>query len=827
MERYLCIHGHFYQPPRENPWLEAIEVQDSAYPYHDWNERITAECYAPNTAARILDGEGWILRIVNNYARISFNIGPTLLSWLQREAPTTYQAILAADRQSRERFSGHGSALAQAYNHMIMPLANARDKRTQVIWGLRDFEYRFDRPPEGMWLPETAVDLETLAIMAEHGIRFTILAPYQARRVRRLGDTRWEEVGPGGIDPSRAYQVRLPGNQTMALFFYDGPLSRAVAFEGLLSNGEHFARRLLSGFHDGRTWPQLVHIATDGETYGHHHAHGDMALAYALDHVESSGQARLTNYGEFLERHPPTHEVQIHENTAWSCAHGVGRWQSNCGCNTGGGPGWHQEWRGPLREALNWLRDELAPRYEALAGGLLRDPWAARDDYISVVFDRSPEEVERFFDRHAARALDAAEQTAALRLLELQRHAMLMFTSCGWFFDELSGLEPVQVLQYAARAIQLARALGCSGPDGADETPAAPSDDTTLDPLEDAFLARLERAPSNIDAYGNGRRIYEQCARTTMVDLKQVGAHYAVSSAFEAYPARTAIYCYTADLEDFHRLEAGRASLVLGRARLTSEITRESALLAFAVLHLGDHNLSAGVRAYRGPAVYMAMVDELREDFLHADLPAVLRRMDRHFGTSTYSLRSLFRDEQRKILRHIMEAPLVEAEAAYRQVFRDHAPLMRFLADVGTPLPRALRTVADYILNVDLRHALEDEEADLAHVHDLVEQTRLWRVDLDVPALRYALRRSIRRLTREFLAYPEDVGLLRHFEGLMEEASALPFDVDLWEAQGAYYTVLRDVYPDYRTGADQGDRDARTWLEQFRALGERLKVRVG
>jgi hypothetical protein len=546
-----------------------------------------------------------------------------------------------------------------------------------------------------------------------------------------------------------------------------------------------------------------------------------MALAYALDHVESSGLARITNYGEYLERHPPTHEVQIHENTAWSCAHGIGRWERNCGCNTGGGPGWHQEWRGPLRDALNWLRDELAPRFETQAAGLLRDPWAARDDYVDVIFDRSPENVDRFLEQHALHELSPADQTAALRLLELQRHAMLMFTSCGWFFDEISGLEPVQVLQYAGRAIQLAQALADTS-----EAPDSAVDESLPDPLEAEFLARLERAPSNVAEHQNGRRIYERWVRPTMVDLQRAGAHYAVSSAFEAYPERTPIYCYTADLEDFHRYEAGRASLVVGRARITSDVTRETALLGFGVLHFGDHNLCAGVRAYRGPDAYAAMTDDLREAFLRADLPAVIRRIDQHFGTAIYSLRSLFRDEQRKILRHIMEAPLAEAEVAYRQVFRDHAPLMRFLADVGTPLPRALRTAADYILNLDLRRALEDDEAELERVHDLVEQTRLSRVDLDTGALRYALRHSVRRLTRDFLAYPEDVALLRHFEGLMEEASALPFDVDLWEAQGAFYTVLQDVYPAYRTGADQGDPAARVWLAHFRTLGKRLRVRV-
>ena len=403
MERYICIHGHFYQPPRENPWLEAIEIQDSAHPYHNWNERITAECYAPNSAARLLDGDQRIIDISSNYAKISFNYGPTLLLWMESAAPDAYQAILEADRQSRERFSGHGSAIAQAYNHVIMPLANGRDKKTQVLWGIRDFERRFQRAPEGMWLPETAVDLETLNIFAEAGIKFTVLAPHQASRIRAVGSEEWEDVSGAKVDPTRPYLCRLASGKEIVLFFYDGPISRAVAFERLLTRGEDFAGRLMGGFSDERQWPQLLHIATDGETYGHHQKFGDMALAYALHHIETGGLAKLTNYGEHLAKHPPDHEAEIVENTSWSCAHGIERWKSNCGCNSGGHPGWSQEWRAPLRLALDRLRDDLAIRFEEEGRQYLKDPWLARDEYIEVILDRSEGNVAAFFMRHAVR----------------------------------------------------------------------------------------------------------------------------------------------------------------------------------------------------------------------------------------------------------------------------------------------------------------------------------------------------------------------------------------------------------------------------------------
>src|SRR5215468_1974183 len=383
MQRYVCIHGHFYQPPRENAWLEFVELQDSAYPFHDWNERITAECYAPNGMARIVDGYRNIVKITNNYAHISFNFGPTLLAWMQEAEPEAYKAVIDADKESQQRFLGHGSAIAQGYNHVILPLCNGRDKYTQIAWGVRDFEHRFGRRPEGMWLPETAVDLETLEILVSFGIRFTILSPFQAKRTKTLRARVWKDASGAKVDPSMPYDVRLPSGKRIAIFFYDGPISQAIAFEHLLEKGENLSGRLLSAFSDTRNWPQIVHVATDGETYGHHHKKGEMALAYALDYIESNNLAKLTNYGAYLEQHPPTHEVEIIANTAWSCAHGIERWRSNCGCRTGGPREWQQTWRTPLREAFDWLRDSLAPVFEQRGSRLLHDPWAARDDYVT------------------------------------------------------------------------------------------------------------------------------------------------------------------------------------------------------------------------------------------------------------------------------------------------------------------------------------------------------------------------------------------------------------------------------------------------------------
>ncbi len=805
MQRYLCIHGHFYQPPRENPWLEAIELQDSAYPYHDWNERIAAESYSPNAAARVLDGEGRIARIVNNYARISFDFGPTLLSWLEHGQPQTYEAVLAADRESVERFSGHGSAMAQAYGHAILPLCNSRDKRTQVIWGIRDFERRFGRAPEGMWLPETAVDLESLEILAESGLRFTILAQTQAARVRPPGGEWRSFEGEERIDPSLPYLLDLPSGRSIALFFYDGLISKAVAYEKLLDNGEKLVERLLGAF-PGDDWPRLVNIATDGETYGHHHRYGDMALSYALLRLDSGEAARLTNYAEFLERFPPDHEVEIKESTAWSCAHGVGRWSTDCGCHTGGEEGWHQRWRQPLRDALDWLRDRLAPAFEEAGGELFADPWAARDDYIGVLLDRSPENVSRFLTRHAGRELQGEERMRAVKLLEAQRHALLMYTSCGWFFNDLSGIETVQDLQYAGRALQLAEELFGDG-------------------LRAGFLARLEAAQSNIPAMGSGREIFERFVEPAAVDLPRLAAHYAVTSLFEDLPQRASIYCFTADREEYRAFAAGNARLALGRARFTSEITEESARLAFGVLHFGDHNLTASVSGDGDGEAFSAFMEEAGRTFERGDLAQTVRLLDAKFGNSHHSLKSLFRDEQRRVLDLVLASTMEEVESELRQLYGRHAPLMRFLHELSVPIPRPLLAAAGYLLNRDLRQAFEDPAIDAEVMVKLFRETRDWGLELDAPGLGLALGRSLERLAESLRRQSDDLALLARLVNLVGLVASLALPVNLWQTQNVYYGMLQTEYPARRQRAE-ADPEAARWVERFRELGEKLRVRV-
>jgi alpha-amylase/alpha-mannosidase (GH57 family) len=807
MERFVCIHGHFYQPPRENPWLEAIELQDSAAPYHDWNERITAECYAPNATARILDGEGHIAEIVSNYSRISFNFGPTLLAWIFDRMPEIHDAIVTADKLSREQHGGHGAAMAQVYNHMIMPLAHTRDKLTQVLWGVRDFEFRFGRKPEGMWLAETAADAATLSVLAEQGIRFTILSPYQANRTRELGRRAWRDVSGGRIDPTRPYLVKLPGGRTVTVFFYDAPVSQAVAFERLLSSGERFAHRLMSAFNDNRTWDQLVHIATDGESYGHHHRHGEMALAYALQYIEANHLARLTNYGEYLQQHPPTHEVQIHEGSAWSCAHGVGRWMTDCGCNSGGHGGWNQRWRTPLRESLDWLRDQMAEPFEAKCRELVKDPWAARNEYISVVLDRAPGSLQRYFEGQAARELNPEEKIAVLKLMELQRHAMLMYTSCGWFFDEISGLESVQVVQYAARAIQLARELF-----GTD--------------LEPGFLERFAAAQSNIPETGNGAGIYNKFVKPAMVDFEKAVAHYAISSIFQDYKACSRIYSFMFEDEQRHLLVAGKTKLAVGRTRIRSEITHEWQAVTYAIIYLGEHNLTGAVRRFESEEVFQAMFHEISAAYESADFPQVIRLIDRHFGTSSYSLKSLFKDEQRRILREIMSSTREDLDSRFRLVVERYAPLMKFLRSAGAPFPAALQTVTDYVLQGDIRAQFEAPQIDLERLRALVVESQGRVPDIFDAEISYTIGQRLERLMEGIAAQPDEVEQIRVLEQVAGIVLPIPMGLNLWRVQNAYWEMLLDVLPKYQDLACQTDEWARRWVEDFLALGRRLGFAV-
>jgi alpha-amylase/alpha-mannosidase (GH57 family) len=804
-KRFICIHGHFYQPPRENPWLETVETQDSAAPYHDWNERICAECYAPNGAARIQNAKNQITRIVNNYARISFNFGPTLLSWLKENAPRTYRMILDGERRSRKNYGGHGSAMAQVYNHIILPLANRRDRVTQIRWGIADYMLHYGTPPEGMWLAETAADTESLELLAEHGIKFTVLAPHQCARVRALRDGEgWVDTPGALVDTTRPFLMRFTSGASIAVFFYNGPASRAIAFEGLLNSGETFAARLKNGFRDVPQ-AQLVHVATDGESYGHHHKHGEMALAYALRLLERDKTVKLTNYGKFLEQFPPEHECEIVDNSSWSCVHGVERWRSNCGCN--GGKPYNQLWRAPLRQALDALRDSIATLTELEGGKLFKDVWAARDGYIDVVLDRSTDLAVRFFLAHQSHELTEAERVRALELMEMQRHTQLMYTSCGWFFDDIGGIETVQIIAYAARVLQLAK-----------EIFGKPAED-----IEAAFLLRMAEAKSNEASAGDGAQIYKACASTMELGLEKVAAHYAISSVFSSFGDETDLFCYRVRRISYDIHTSGRGRLALGRAHIASAITGDQQSFSFAVLHFGDQNITAAVKPYTDAdsAEFEAFVAKAEEHVQRAKFPEVIRLMDAEYGRVDYSLTSLFRDEQRRIVELILNSTLWDIENSLTTIYEDHASLLHYLSQAGLPKPPALTLAAGFAINAGLRRALETDPIDIAQMRSFLSLAKADQVPLETATLSYIADQRMKRAMVELQMSAGSLETLDRALTLALNLAELPFELNLWQAQNIWYEILgTSTY----ALTSLGENERTKWEDHFGGLGTCLRI---
>ncbi|HEY8935979.1 MAG TPA: DUF3536 domain-containing protein [Cyclobacteriaceae bacterium] len=795
MEKYICIHGHFYQPPRENAWLEVIEVQDSAHPYHDWNERISAECYAPNSASRILDSHGVIKNLINNYTKISFNFGPTLLSWMEANDPETYEAILKADLESIKNFSGHGSAIAQVYNHIIMPLANSRDKETQIIWGIRDFEYRFKRKPEGMWLAESAVDLESLELLVKHGIKFTILAPRQAKAFRRAGGT-WKNVSEESLDTRISYRCNLPSGENIMLFFYDGNVAQKVAFDGLLNDGKKFADHLLDCFDDTTDEPQLVHIATDGETYGHHHKHGDMALAYCLDYIERHKQSNLTNYAEYISKFNSVYEVEIHENSSWSCVHGIERWRNDCGCNSGGNSGWNQKWRKPLRETLDWLRDELAKIYEHEVSKVIKDPWKARDEYIDVILNRTDKTVSKFLLDHC---LEEVQPNRVLRLMEVQRNAMLMYTSCGWFFDEISGIETTQIMQYACRAMQLVS-------------------QTSEVNLEAEFLQRLTHAPSNIPSLDNGAVVYNKYVLPSKTNLQRVGIHYAVSSIFEDDPESFPVFNYTTSNEVFIRKEAGEQKLVLGITNVKSNVTRSEKRFAFAVIYMGKHNIIGNISLDMEADTFAGMSIRVVKAFEEGRLGDVFSLMQTYFGSETYTIWQLFTDEKRKVFNEITQQSMQELEDSLRRVYNRDYPLVMALANNDIPISNAYRTTFEYILNADLIKCFQSEKISIRQIERIMSDLAKWKLNIeDTGKIEILAGESVFRELTRVAEDGDNAKRIERLNRLFPLLKKFRLSPNLYKSQNLYFRIFT---------SDQADAHSLEWNKQFNILGDNLGVKV-
>ncbi|MBW4555501.1 MAG: DUF3536 domain-containing protein [Trichormus sp. ATA11-4-KO1] len=846
---YVTVHGHFYQPPRENPYLDAIERQPSAAPFHNWNERIHWECYRPNAFARILNDRGEVVGIVNNYEYFSFNIGPTLMSWLERYDLEVYQRILEADAKSSQRLQGHGNAIAQVYNHIIMPLANERDKYTQIRWGKEDFRSRFGRDTEGMWLAETGVDYATLEALVAEGIRFIILAPSQAQRCRPLPTEddphpQWHEVGGSQIDPTRPYRCYLKSKLSTAasplstikeesgdhrdsrpyidIFFYDGPISRDMGFSDVVYNSSHFAGRIGSAVRGDHRPAQLISVATDGETFGHHKKGTEKTLAYAFIGEFPKHGWTVTNFAHYLSLNTPTWEVELKPVTAWSCAHGVGRWQDDCGCGGEGGV-WHQKWRRPLRNALNWLRDQLIEVYEEHGRQLFRDPWQARDEYIQVMRDRSPANVNRFLSRHQTHKLTAAEQVDALRLLEMQRHALLMFTSCGWFFEEISRPEGTQILRYAARALELAG-------------------DVAGVQLEKSFLKRLGLAPSNVDLFKHGAEVYRQMVQTAQISVKQVAAHYAITSLFNSQEStlsthKKRVYCYTVNEIDYQMQRMGSLTLAVGHLKLVSEITWESESLVFAVLHLGGWDFHCCTQLFTGRRDYSQLKEKLFGILQQASASQTILAMTQLFREETFNLQNLFAEERHRIMRLLSQETLTRLDQLYTQAYRDnYGVLMAFHRD-ELEVPQELQVAAEIALGyrcmMTLRSLEQDITEPLLSLNHIVEleaiatEAKHLRCRLNIPEGKQILEQLIVRLLWQLLhdANGTFATEIQCLERLIDVGYQLNIGISLHRSQELYFSCLHShIVPLCLTTL--ANKEDNNQCRQLLKLGQKLAVDV-
>lgn len=808
-EVFLTIHGHFYQPPRENPWLEAIELQDSALPFHDWNERITKECYNPNSVSKIVDSRNRILDVVNNYAHMSFNFGPTLLSWMEHFAPLTYERIIKADIESITEHNGHGNAMAQVYNHIIMPLANENDKITQVKWGIRDFEYRFGRKPEGMWLAETAVDDDTLRVLVDNGIKFTVLSPYQADKFKQKNDKDWTDVSWGNIDPARSYRyyIKSEPEKYIDLFFYDGAISRSVAFDELLKDGNKFIRRLKEGVSDCRDYPQLINIATDGESYGHHTKFGDMALAYVLKIRAKDEGFTITNYAEFLDKYRSDCEVEIKQASSWSCFHGVGRWKEDCGCSTGGHPGWNQKWRKPLRNALDYLRNELVGVYEAEGAKYFnKNVWDVRNNYIEVILNRDEMNVRKFQQENFKPELSDDDKVRAMELLEIQRQALLMYTSCGWFFSEISGIETVQIMKYAARAMQLAEKF-------------------TDKNLEENFLNILAEAKSNIAEYGTGKDIFERFVRPSVVTPKQIASLWALSSLYQDFEDEESVYCYTVTKHDYKKVQKGTSTFVVGNIEIQSKITLQKSNLVFALTQFSGGDFHCAIKEYSED--YSKLKANLIKTFLLNPLTEIIRAMDESFGKDYYTLKDIFIEERRKILQILLKSKLEKFSQIYQNMYDEGKGSIYHLQGLGLKIPDEFKISAGYALNKKFNdivvHAngfIDDELVQQAV--DVNYEAKKIDIQLDKTPSNTIFGRkilqNINRLVHSFEVQQADA-ILEIFD-IVEK---LELQVDIAEAQNIYFTKIYHRIGDIIETGIKRNSD-RKFVEMLLDIGEKLNI---
>jgi alpha-amylase/alpha-mannosidase (GH57 family) len=754
----LIIHGHFYQPPREDPWIGLVPSQTTAYPYHDWNERITRECYAANSMSRTLNAFGQITDIVNNYSFISFNFGPTLLNWLKMNTNYVYENIIEADRISLVKNNGHGNAIAQAYNHTILPLCSPEDAKTQVIWGIKDFEVHFGRKSEGIWLPEAAVNMSVVDLLIEQGVRFIILSPWQAEAICPIGGNKWQPLNNNPILSGRAYQIDRP-HGSIAVFFYNHILATGISFQNFLQNADRLYEKLVS-FKQNADPTYLVNIASDGEVYGHHEPFGDMCLAALIKLVKKNDDFKFLNYGMYLDLHPPTYLVKLRNGerglgTSWSCVHGVARWYRNCGCTTGNKPDWNQEWRTPLRNALVYLRDKLRAIYIREMSLLSsNDPKEIRNSYIDVLTEKVN---KNDFIKKCVDKTDPLNKKIIHRffsLLEGQKYSMFMFTSCGWFFSEISGLETMQNMRYAIKASELHQM-------------------TNNQDILSPFLSELENARSNISTYGSGRNIVESIILKEKKGLQHGAAIFILSELCASKTYKNNTYGIFKRV-DFSVEKPERNKTIIekrGKVSIKDYMTQHSATFQFSLKEEELKGISLTLREDIPGDKHQKEIE-----ISVGDLPIELRT----YITSTVSS-------------HVVDRCITES----LESFNATRNALIYLKKMHVHRPKTIIELAELLIDRILEKSLNDptvvpSETTLQRIKDLVIFTNEYELSVDIESLKQKISAIIsyqaNKLTNAIEEEPTRV--IIH---LLETCRQFGNEPEITKAQDRVFQLLRSI----------------------------------
>lgn len=794
IERFVAFFGHFYQPPRFNPWTEHVDLDPTAYPFHDWNERVDFECYTANAWIPVYGAEGWVEGVVSNYSRINFSFGPILLTWLRERRPEVYKAIVEADAESISRY-GRGAAIAQPYAHIIMPLASRLYRELAIYWGVRFFEDTFGRPPEGFWLPEAAVDYETLEILVDNGIKFVILAPHQISTVKVGG--RWLEYGRA--DPRVAYRILLPSGRSIAAIVYDGEISREVSFGDLLEDGGRLASRILGSFNDLLQEPQIITVASDGEAFGHHKKGGAIELAKALDIIEGSGEARLTSIARFLEVNPPRVKAKIAVNTSWSCPHGVERWRSECGCASEIRPGWRQTWRTPLRKAIDMLSAETLKAYEELGPALFKDHYEALRNYYMVLSLRSPGVLAGFLEFHLKdKSLEPSIK--ALKILEAVRHSLLSQSSDAWFFEDLGRPEPFQVLRHAARTIELLEELDYAN-------------------VEEAFKSLIGEASSNTGE--QGATLYRK-AKDHRVDLLKAAAIYAVRRSVGLAGREMMLYSFSFS-------ETRRDSfndLHLGIINVLSLTTMDQATIHYALVKLGPTDIYVGTGFLDKPEVYMNLLRKTVGALEEGSQAKLINTLEEAFKPNVYTLQELPADEQALV-----------AGIAASEVLRSIAPpvdswlqsltsIAKFYRLRRLPEPGELKATLSYALNTRLLEELSRPSPDWARVRGGLKLGEDLGLTL-YPDVKTTLAAKVANALNNLYRDPQDIHTLITLHETVKASLSAGLSLEDFSNARVWIAVLkRRYYLDFKRAAEAGDEAMWRWVKAFAKLSEILKVRV-